>query len=213
MKVRFKAGWRRTYAELTPGNVYRVLGIEAGSLRIIADTGDPVLYEPSAFTLVDSVEPGDWITEWEDGEKYAYPPALRPPVFSFEDWHDGITAARAKLAHHLHMLCWHDAEVPDESANTYLRVRWKHALVDAPVEMLSELDEERWEVRKVDVYADGHMTYAWGKGASGDTGLRECAVPPIEEIAADPQAEPAEISRDEFEAVWDRAFASDDRGP
>jgi hypothetical protein len=38
-------------------------------------------------------------------------------------------------------------------------------------------------------------------------------VPPIEEIAANPQFEPAEISRDEFEAVWDRAFASDDSGP
>jgi hypothetical protein len=211
MKVRFKAGWRRTYAELTPGNVYRVLGIEADSLRLIDDTGEPVLYEPSAFTVVDSIEPGDWITEWVDGVRYAYPPELRRPVFSFEDWHDGLPTARAKLAHHLRKLCWHEAEDLDDSPNTHIRVRWRRALVDEPVELLSELDEERWEVRKVEIFADGRMTYAWGKGASGDTRLGECAVPPLAEIAADPQFEPAEISRDEFEAVWSRAFASGDR--
>src|SRR5262249_25192281 len=37
----------------------------------------------------------------------------------------------------------------------WIRVEWRHDSPDDPVVLYSELDAERWETRKVDVYADG----------------------------------------------------------
>jgi len=47
-----------------------VIGIEAGDLRILNDAGRPYLYSTRLFSVVDSQEPSDWITEYdEDGER------------------------------------------------------------------------------------------------------------------------------------------------
>jgi hypothetical protein len=58
------------------------------------------------------------------------------------------------------------------------------------------------QVRKVEVYADGHVGYAGPGEEHGSTWLGEKPVPPLDEIAADPQFEPRAIGRDEFEKVW-----------
>ena len=42
----------------------------------------------------------------------------------------------------------------------YLFVRWKHPNPEDPTLLYSELNEDRWEVRKVEVYADGRLGYA-----------------------------------------------------
>ena len=93
--------------------------------------------------------------------------------------------------------------------NTYLRVEWKHTHADDPVMLYSELDEDRWEVRKVEVFADGRMTYADGRGATGDTQLGEDQVPPVDEIAKNAEFAPVVISRAEFETVWSKATDAD----
>jgi len=73
---------------LTPGRVYEVLGIEADDYRIQNDDGEPYLYPPVFFTIVDAHKPEDWVVEvGEDGETYAYPPELNAPGF-FEDYFD-----------------------------------------------------------------------------------------------------------------------------
>jgi hypothetical protein len=209
MKVRFKRGWWRTYGTLTPGNVYRVIGIEYDKLRIIDDMGGPVLFAPQAFEFVDPTVPSDWIsTRDEDGERHASPPELSERCF-FERWHDRDESVRSKLNAYMHSICWGEAKGLDESANTYLRVRWKHSRPDTPVVLYSELDEDRWEVRKIEVFADGRMTHAEGRSATGDTRLGEVPVPSIEQITSDPEFEPEAITRAEFDAVWDKAAYSD----
>lgn len=76
------------YPDLTPGQPYAVIGIEADDLRILNDQGRPYLYPASLFKMVDPLEPDDWITEFgEDGERYAYPPPLNECGF-FEDFFD-----------------------------------------------------------------------------------------------------------------------------
>jgi hypothetical protein len=76
------------YRDLTFGQPYVVIGIEANDLRILNDAGRPFLYPPGLFSLVDSREPVDWITEFgEDGERYSYPPLLNKSGF-FEDFFD-----------------------------------------------------------------------------------------------------------------------------
>jgi hypothetical protein len=72
------------YRDLTLGQPYVVIGIEADEFRILNDAGRPFLYPPSLFSLVDAREPRDWVTEFgDDGERYSYPPALNSSGFFF----------------------------------------------------------------------------------------------------------------------------------
>lgn len=83
------------YRDLTLGQPYVVIGIEADELRLLNDVGRPFLYPPRLFSLVDSAEPTDWVTEFgEDGERYSYPPLLNKAGF-FEDFFDDKAKAVA----------------------------------------------------------------------------------------------------------------------
>jgi len=76
------------YRDLTLGQFYDVIGIEADELRIINNAGRPFLYSPDLFSLVDAREPADRVTGFgEDVERYSYPPPLNRPGF-FEDFFD-----------------------------------------------------------------------------------------------------------------------------
>lgn len=93
------------YRDLTSGQLYDVIGIEAGDLRIINNAGRPFLYPPDLFSLVNALEPADWVTEFgDDGEKYSYPPPLNKPGL-FEDFFDQKAKAVATfwrvVNHHL----------------------------------------------------------------------------------------------------------------
>lgn len=89
----------------------------------------------------------------------------------------------------------------------YIRVEWKHSFPNEPVWLYSELDDLRWEVRKVEVYRDGHEGFASAHVEVGGTGLGLEPVPPFAEIVLDPQFEASEISKDEFERVWGKRFS------
>jgi len=87
MIVKLKKKNKR-YRDLTFGQPYVVIGIEADDLRILNDAGRPFLYPPKLFSLVDSREPADWVTEFgDDGERYSYPAPLNKSGF-FEDFFD-----------------------------------------------------------------------------------------------------------------------------
>ncbi len=86
MIVKLKKSSR--YRDLTFGQSYVVIGIEADDLRILNDAGRPFLYPPALFRLVDGREPAYWVTErGEDEERYSYPPPLNKSGF-FEDFFD-----------------------------------------------------------------------------------------------------------------------------
>ncbi len=77
-----------SYTDLAPHQYYVVIGIEADDLRILNDQGRPYLYPSQLFKVVDIRQPNDWIIELGDeGEQYAYPPALNELGF-FEDFFD-----------------------------------------------------------------------------------------------------------------------------
>lgn len=76
------------HVDLTPGQPYAVIGIEADDLRILNDYGQPYLYPSEQFDIIDARQPCDWIKETgADGEQYAYPPQLKRIGF-FEDFFD-----------------------------------------------------------------------------------------------------------------------------
>lgn len=87
----------------------------------------------------------------------------------------------------------------------YICVKWKHAFTEEPSLLYSEVDENRWEHRKVEIYADGRRDYVSKYERKGLAGLSEEPLPPLAQIAKDPQFEPVEISKAEFEDVWTAA--------
>ncbi|MEI8409456.1 MULTISPECIES: DUF6881 domain-containing protein [unclassified Kribbella] len=88
---------------------------------------------------------------------------------------------------------------------TYLKVRWIHDFPDEPVELYSELDPDRYEVRKVEVFRDGRRVRADESTTTGGTLLGVVPAPTLEEIAEDGEFEPSAISRVEFEEAWQSA--------
>jgi len=83
------------YPDLTPGQPYVVLGIEADDLRILNDQGRPYLYPSKIFAVVDAREPEDWVSETgQDNERYTYPLPFNDAGF-FEDYFDGKSEAVA----------------------------------------------------------------------------------------------------------------------
>lgn len=209
MKVKLKPGWSGTYPELTIGNVYRVLGIENDNLRIINDAGDPVLYHPRAFAYVDPVHPAEWIAErGDDGELYAYPAELREPRYFFEELHDGNAQVRSKLCSYVYEQCRQERAATPPPPNSYLLIKPRQRDTNQPVTYI-EIDEDRWEVRKVDVFSDGRVTSASGKGSTGTTRLANMPTPAKSELATSSELEVIEISRAEFDEVWNKALDSD----
>lgn len=85
----------------------------------------------------------------------------------------------------------------------YLKVDWHHELVDEPVSIFMELDHERWELRKVEVYASGSMTYADLNHGTSGLKLSDEPIPPMEEMMS--EFTPKVIDAAEFERVWSSA--------
>ena len=84
----------------------------------------------------------------------------------------------------------------------YLKVEWVHSSPDYPTMLYSELDDERWERRRIDVYPDGRWGFADADEEVGGTGLGETPTPPLDEIATNPEFKPVEITHEEFERLW-----------
>ncbi len=89
----------------------------------------------------------------------------------------------------------------------YLKVRWHHEFPEEPVLLYSELDAERYETRKVEVYRSGRHDWADAQASTGTTLLGELPVPSFVDIAGQSEFAPEVIDRKVFEEVWLRATA------
>jgi hypothetical protein len=94
------------YWSLTAGRIYEVLGIEGDWYRLLDDRQEPVLFDPVCFRLVEADEPSNWVSEFDDGVRYAYPVEWGRPGF-FEDWHDRVPIVLEQFDRQL--LHWHPA--------------------------------------------------------------------------------------------------------
>ena len=84
----------------------------------------------------------------------------------------------------------------------YIRVKWIHSLPNEPITLLSELDDDRYEVRKLEIFRDGSAGRASGDASVGQTVLGELPIPSLDEINSDSQFQAEEITHSEFEAAW-----------
>ncbi len=85
---------------------------------------------------------------------------------------------------------------------TYIKVLWHHRSASAPTVLYSELDALRFETRKIEVFADGKISYADRQVAKGGAVLGEEPIPELNEIAKDSQFAPQRIHSSEFESMW-----------
>jgi len=86
----------------------------------------------------------------------------------------------------------------------YISVAWIHNNSSDPIRLVSELDDERFERRKLEFFADGTVGAASGDFEDAGTRLGVAAVPPLSEINEDPQFEGVELTQAEFEGLWQK---------
>jgi hypothetical protein len=84
----------------------------------------------------------------------------------------------------------------------YYRCRWLQDDPEFPHWIIAELDENRWETRKVEIFPDGAKGYASRDAEFGGTFLGLEPIPSLAEIALDPQFVVEAITSREFEDVW-----------
>jgi hypothetical protein len=84
----------------------------------------------------------------------------------------------------------------------YMKCDWHIADPTEPITIYSELDENRWETRKVHVFADGRRERAGPNEETENTALSIEPIPSLDSIAADSQFHPSEITKEEFERIW-----------
>jgi hypothetical protein len=88
----------------------------------------------------------------------------------------------------------------------YVKVGGFHELDDQPVVLYSEVNDDGYEVRKVEEYADGHRDLANKGGETGSTFLSDVPLPGLAVINAQDEFVGEEITEDEFEEVWAAAW-------
>jgi hypothetical protein len=86
--------------------------------------------------------------------------------------------------------------------SAYIYSKWKNSPAGSPVEFYSELDPNRYETRKVEVFANGQLGFASGTATTKGTRLGITPVPHISEILSQHEFEIKEISKKEFEVKW-----------
>jgi len=86
----------------------------------------------------------------------------------------------------------------------YIQVKWIHSHPDEPILLFSEVDENGWETRKLEIFADNRVGFADATEATTltNTKLSREPLPSLTAISSDPQFQPVEITKDEFERLW-----------
>ena len=92
----------------------------------------------------------------------------------------------------------------------YIKLFWQHNFPDDPVVIIYEvdIDDERYALRLIDIFADGHTNNqedkAWGY-------VTEAPVPTVEEINTHDYGEEFYahlISKEDFENIWETGIYS-----
>jgi hypothetical protein len=89
----------------------------------------------------------------------------------------------------------------------HLKVIWHHDFNEEPVQIFSEIGEDRYAARKVEVFRDGWLDWADESQWSHGTMLGEVPVPPPEEINEQEEFTATVISAEDFEHAWTAAVA------
>lgn len=89
----------------------------------------------------------------------------------------------------------------------YIKAEWQHEESESmdPIIIYSEIQDDGWEKRKVELYADGKFGFADKDASVNGTPLSLEPMPTVEEIDKQEKFAAIEISPAEFEEVWTKA--------
>ncbi|MFS1975323.1 DUF6881 domain-containing protein [Vibrio splendidus] len=88
----------------------------------------------------------------------------------------------------------------------YIKLDWTHLSADKPTTFYIELDENRYETRKVVVYLSGKMLYIDEVDFTKDVFLSEHPFPSHEEISTSDTLNSVDIPKCDFEQLWKKAI-------
>lgn len=89
----------------------------------------------------------------------------------------------------------------------YILLEWSHDLDDEPYKIYSEIDDQRYEVRKIELYKNGTAYRCDEKMIDPQIELADVVFPEdLDEISQDRQFFARYISKEEFEKMWEHSF-------
>jgi hypothetical protein len=84
----------------------------------------------------------------------------------------------------------------------YIDVQWLHQNSQDPIRLVSEVDAQRYEIRKLEFFRNGVVGYASKLSATDGTSLGELPIPSLAEINMSPEFNGLTITKAAFEALW-----------
>lgn len=90
----------------------------------------------------------------------------------------------------------------------HIDVEWIHSLNENPVRLVSEIDSDNFEIRKLEFYRNGQVDFSDADRQSGSARLGIAEVPNISEINSQPEFYGSEINSNEFERLWQQYVPS-----
>lgn len=84
----------------------------------------------------------------------------------------------------------------------YIDVKWLHQNQEDPIRLVSEIDSNDYETRKLEFFEDGRAGFACASGSQLGVVLGTVSVPSLAEINATGEFEGTEICAADFDALW-----------
>ena len=92
----------------------------------------------------------------------------------------------------------------------YIKVIWRHIFEEEPYAFYSEIDSQGYEIRKIEFLKNGELIgFADENQTWGETILSDQTIPTIEEIIEDDAFDGFEITKDDFETIWNNVLHCD----
>lgn len=91
----------------------------------------------------------------------------------------------------------------------YIDIQWLHDLDDEPYRLVSEIDINSFEIRKLEFFSDGVVGYASEIFNTEKTMLGLIEVPSLDQINLDDEFQGKQISKISFERLWSKYVAID----
>ncbi len=91
-----------------------------------------------------------------------------------------------------------------EDGLSAIDVMWKHDSDTEPIRLVSVLNQNRYEICKLEFFRDGRVGFSDEKRSALGTQLGLLPVPALSEINADPQFVARETTMEAFETLWSR---------
>jgi len=87
-------------------------------------------------------------------------------------------------------------------------VLWIHGNEDFPISLVSEVDDDGYETRKVEFFRSGEVGFACASKERGGTSLGSVPIPSLNEINSSAEFRGSDISSEHLDMIWGKYVPS-----